>query len=146
MRRWNVFGGSRILNHDSLYIAVEWTCFSRPSGKWFINTWRIYFFLVSLFKYLKSIVQNLNKPNLGDLIAAISLVNSLQINSRSWFFGPYDLEIRWMNLKTIKHLCWAASSFVHHFTAISELKSCCSPETSKSAPTRRLLVPCDIEN
>ena len=145
MRRWNVFGGSRILNHSS-YIAVEWMCFSRPPGKRFINTWRIYFFLVSLFKYLKSIVQNLNKPNLGDLIAAISLVNSVQLNSRSWFFGPYDLEIRWMNLKTIKHLCWAASSSVHHFTAISGLKSCCGPETPKSGPTRRLLVPCDIEN
>ena len=38
------------------------------------------------------------------------------------FFVPCDLEIWWMTLKTIGHLFYAASSFVHHFMAITEFK------------------------
>ena len=38
------------------------------------------------------------------------------------FFVQCDLEIWWMTLKTVGHICYAASSFVHHFTAISEFK------------------------
>ena len=37
-------------------------------------------------------------------------------------FEPCDLAIWWMTLKTIGHLFYAASSFVHHFIAIGEFK------------------------
>ena len=38
------------------------------------------------------------------------------------FFVPCELEIWWMTLKTIGYLFYVASSFVHHFIAISEFK------------------------
>ena len=122
MRRLNIFWGVKNTKSRQFIYSCWMNVFFKAIGKVIYQTWRIYFSLVSIFKSLKSIVQILNKANLGDLIAAISLVNSVQLNSNNWFFGPYDLEIRWMNLKTIEHLCWAASSSVHHFTTISEQK------------------------
>ena len=38
------------------------------------------------------------------------------------FFISCDLEIWWMTLKTIGHLFYVVSSFVHHFITIGELK------------------------
>ena len=38
------------------------------------------------------------------------------------FFVPCELEIWWMTLKTIGYLFYVASSFVHHFIAVSEFK------------------------
>ena len=38
------------------------------------------------------------------------------------FFVSCDLEIWWMTLKKTRHLSYAASSLVHHFIAIGELK------------------------
>ena len=38
------------------------------------------------------------------------------------FFVPHDLENWRMTLKTIRHLSYAASTFVHHFTANGEFK------------------------
>ena len=38
------------------------------------------------------------------------------------FLEPCDLEIWHMTLKTIGHLFYATSSFVHHFVAIGEFK------------------------
>ena len=118
----------------------------------------------------------LNKANLRDLIAAISLVILLKLDLNHRFFSPCDLEIWWMTKKnnrapllcyfklfasfrsqrwiqtgvtvqkrliwvkidaffsrvtlkfdgwpwkTIGHLFYATSSFVHHFIAIGEFK------------------------
>ena len=47
--------------------------------------------------------------------------------------------------KTIKHLFYATSSFVHHFAAIGKIKLEFSPETPNSAENRRFFVPCDLE-
>ena len=44
----------------------------------------------------------------------------------------YDLE-----KKTIEHLFYATSSFVHHFVAIVKLNLSCSPETANLGPNRR---------
>ena len=62
------------------------------------------------------------------------------------FLRPCDLEIWWMTLKTIGHLFYATSSFVHHFVAIGEFKleSHC-PETPNLGQIRRFLEPCDLE-
>ena len=38
------------------------------------------------------------------------------------FFVPCDLEIWWMNLKTIGHFFYITLSFVHHFKAMDEFK------------------------
>ena len=40
----------------------------------------------------------------------------------AFFFIPGDIEIRRMILKTIGHLFYATSNFLHHFLAICELK------------------------
>ena len=52
-------------------------------------------------------------------------------------FVPSDLEIRLMTLKTIGHLFYAASSFVHRFIAITEFKLELQPETPNSGQNRR---------
>ena len=61
-----------------------------------------------------------NKANLRDLIAATGLAFLLKNGLKSLIFGPM-----WPgNLmeKTIGHLLYTMSSFVHHFKAIGELK------------------------
>ena len=44
------------------------------------------------------------------------------LNQIRQFLEPCDLGIRRMNLKTIGHLFYATSSFVHHFVTIGEFK------------------------
>ena len=62
------------------------------------------------------------------------------------FIVPCDLKIWWMTLKTIGHLFYVASSFMHHFIAISEFKQTkVSPETLNSGQNQRFCVPCDLE-
>ena len=48
--------------------------------------------------------------------------------------------------KTIGHLSFATSRFVHHFIAISKFKlELRSPETLNSGQNRRIFGPCDVE-
>ena len=47
--------------------------------------------------------------------------------------------------KTIGHLFYATSSFVHHFVAIGELKLSYSPETTNLGQIQRFLELCDLE-
>ena len=47
---------------------------------------------------------------------------NVQFRSKSAIFLSRDLEIWWMTLQKIGHLFYAATNFVHHFIAISELK------------------------
>ena len=48
------------------------------------------------------------------------------------FLEPCDLEIWRMTLKTIGHLFYATSSFVHHFVAIGEFKLELQPGNAQS--------------
>ena len=47
--------------------------------------------------------------------------------------------------KTIGHLFYATSSFVHHFVAIGDLNLSHSPETANLGKIQRFLEPCDLE-
>ena len=49
-----------------------------------------------------------------------------------------------MILKTIGHLFYATSSFVHHFVAIGEFKLELQPETPYLRQNRQYLEPCDL--
>ena len=82
----------------------------------------------------------LNKANLRDLIAATGLVisNWIQIvNFSAHVTVKFD---RWPG-KTIGHLFYATSSFVHHFVAISELKLELQSGNAQSGDSE----PCDFE-
>ena len=63
----------------------------------------------------------LNKANLRDLIAATGLVisNWVQIIN---FSAHVTVKFDGLPWKTIGHLFYATSSFVHHFVAIGEFK------------------------
>ena len=62
----------------------------------------------------------------------------LNLGQNRQFFVLCDLEIWRMTSKTIGHLFYVASSFVHHFSAISEFKlELYSPETPNLGQNRR---------
>ena len=65
--------------------------------------------------------KNNNKAKLRDLIAVTGLVILFKFDSNE-FFSPCDLEIRWMTLKTIGHIFYITSSFMHHYKSIGEFK------------------------
>ena len=52
-----------------------------------------------------------------DLIAATGLAMLLKLDSNCWFFGPCEIEIRWMTSSL-----YVTSSFVHDYKAITEFK------------------------
>ena len=58
------------------------------------------------------------------------------------FFVPCDLEIWQWPWKTIGHPFYTASSFVHHFIAISDLKL---ELQSGNVQNRQFFVPCDFQ-
>ena len=62
-----------------------------------------------------------NKANLRDLIAATGLVISNWIRIVN-FSACVTMKFDWWPCKTIGHLFYATSSFVHHFVAIGEFK------------------------
>ena len=61
------------------------------------------------------------------------------------FFSRVTLQFDEWPWKTIGHLFYATSSFVHHFGAIGDFKLESSPETSTLGQIRRFLEPCDLE-
>ena len=61
------------------------------------------------------------------------------------FFSRVTLKFDGCPWKTIGHLFYVASSFVHHFTAISEFKLELQPETPNLGQIRQFLKPCDLE-
>ena len=61
-----------------------------------------------------------NKANLRDLIAATGLVILLKLDSNCRFFARVTLQFDVWPWKTIGHLFYATSSFVHHFVAIGD--------------------------
>ena len=69
------------------------------------------------------IINPINKANLRDLIAATGLVILLKLDSNPQLISPCDLlKFDEWPRKTIRHLFYATSSFVHHFKYISVLK------------------------
>ena len=86
-----------------------------------------------------------NKANLRDLIAATGLVisNWIQIVN---FSARVTVKFDGWSCKTIGHLFYATSSFVHHFVAIGELKNLSySPKTPNLEQIWRFLEPCYLE-
>ena len=83
-------------------------------------------------KYKKYI----NKANLRDLIAATGLVitNWIQIVN---FSARVTVKFFGWPCKTIGHLFYATSSFVHHFLPIGKFKLSNSPETLNSGQNRQ---------
>ena len=65
---------------------------------------------------------NINKANLGDLIALTGLVILLKSDSSRQFFSLCDHIIWLMTSKNNSHLFFTTSSFMRHFKAIGELK------------------------
>ena len=61
------------------------------------------------------------------------------------FLSRVTLKFDGCPWKTIGHLFYVASSFVHHFTAISEFKLELQPETPNLGQIRQFLKPCDLE-
>ena len=76
------------------------------------------YFCIKLVQYNDYIV---NKANLRDLIAATGLVisNWIQIVN---FSACVTVKFDGRPCKTIGHLFYATSSFVHHFVPIGEFK------------------------
>ena len=86
-----------------------------------------------------------NKANLRDLIAATGLVisNWIQIVN---FSARVTVKFDGWSCKTIGHLFYATSSFVHHFVAIGEFKNLSySPKTPNLEQIWRFLEPCYLE-
>ena len=61
------------------------------------------------------------------------------------FFVPCDLEIWGWSWKSIGHLFYVASSFVHHFIAISEFKLELQSGNDQLGSKSTLFQPCDLE-
>ena len=68
------------------------------------------------------LIQNTNKANLTDLIAATGLVILLKFDTNHRFLTPHDFEIWWITSRIIEHLFYTTLSLVHHFKSISEFK------------------------
>ena len=91
-------------------------CFSRVTLQFDLWPWKTighFFYSTSSFVHhfiaigkIKLELQSGN-PNLGQI---------------GWFLEPCDLAVWRMTLKTIGHLFYSTSSFVHHFVAIGEFK------------------------
>ena len=61
------------------------------------------------------------------------------------FFSRATLKFDGWPCKTIGHLFYATSSFVHHFVAIGEFKLELQSETPNLGQIQRFLEPCDLE-
>ena len=96
-------------------------------------------------KLLKFTVEEDNKANLRDFIAATGLVisNWIQIVD---FSARATLKSDGWPKQTIGHFFYTMSSFVHHFKSIGEFKlELQSPETLNSGRNWQYFVPCDLE-
>ena len=86
-----------------------------------------------------------NKANLRDLIAAAGLVILLELNSNRPFSSIIFKFNEWP-CKTIRHLFYAMSSFVHYFKAIREFKlELQSGNAQFGSKSTTFFVLCDLE-
>ena len=65
---------------------------------------------------------DLNKANLRDLITATSQVILLKLDSNRQFSAHVTLKFNEWHWKTVGHLFYTKSSFLHHVKAIDEFK------------------------
>ena len=87
----------------------------------------------------------LNKANLRDLIAATGLVILLKFHPNHQFFSRVTLKFDGWPWKTIGHIFYTTSSFVHHFNPSVNWNWSYSPETLNSGQNWRFFVLCDLE-
>ena len=87
----------------------------------------------------------LNKANLRDLIAATGLVILLKFDPNHRFFSRVTLKFDGWPWKTIGHIFYTTSSFVHHFNPSVNWNWSYSPETLNSGQNWRFFVLCDLE-
>ena len=109
--------------------------------------WEMYISVSTLDLSIKTRIYDsliLNKANLRDLIAATGLVisNWIQIVN---FSARVTVKFEGWPRKTIGHLFYATSSFVHHFVAIGEFKLELQSGNAKLGKIRRFSEPCDLE-
>ena len=87
----------------------------------------------------------LHKANLRNLVAATGLIIILKLDSNHWFFSLCDLEIWWMTSKTIGHLFYTTSSFMHHFQSIGEFKLELQSGNAQLGSKSAIFSLCDLE-
>ena len=114
----NPSSGYRNMGSASLAAARP---IARPSGPWrqypsSPEGWGVWTYFWNTFYYHEN-----NKANLRDLIAATGLVISNWIKIVN-FSACVTVKFDGWPCKTIGHLFYATSSFVHHFTPIGEFK------------------------
>ena len=86
------------------------------------------------------------KANLRDLVAATSLVFLPKIGFKSLiFFAHVTMKFYVRPRKTIGHLFYAMSSFVHHFKAICDFKLELQSGNTKFESKWEIFFPCDIK-
>ena len=116
------------INRDLLYQMTsqdhrEWSCeLSKDLMKIFMhikNKFRRQY-SIKILPFL-SRDSHYNKANMRDLIAMTSLVILLKLDSNT-FLVCMTLKFNGLPKKTIGHLFYTTSSFVHHFKSISEFR------------------------
>ena len=70
---------------------------------------------------------------------------SIRVKKLWFFLSRVTLKFDRWPWKTIGHLCYATSSFVHHFIAISEFKLDLQSGNNQFGSNRQFFVPCDLE-
>ena len=90
------------------------------------------------------IIEEFNKANLRDLIAATSLVisNWIQIID---FSARMTLKFDGWHHKTIEHLFYTKSSVVHHFKSMSQFKLELQSGHAQLGSKLMIFCPCDLE-
>ena len=70
---------------------------------------------------------------------------TLNLGQNQRFIVPYDLKFDGWPWKTIGHLFYVASSFVHHFIAIGEFKLKLQSGNAQFGSKSVIYFPCDLE-
>ena len=94
-----------------------------------------------------------NKPNIHDWAMKGHQCNSLLLQEEinvcqtdSFQYLCWQFEIWWMTSKTLEHLSYTTSSFVHHFIwPLVDSNWSYSLETLNLGKNHRFFVPCDLE-
>ena len=80
-----------------------------------------------------------NKASLGDLIAVADLIILIKLDSSHLVLPHMTSKFDGWPRKTIGHIFYATSSFVHHFKAIGDFKLELLPKTLNSAKISQFL-------
>ena len=75
----------------------------------------------------------------------VSLEKPNSNQNRQFFLSHVTLKFDGWPWKTIGHLFYTASSFVHHYKAIGDFKLEIQSGIARLGSIRQFLVPCDLE-